>query len=762
MQQHEFNIVKKTMELLGREISVETGKMAKQANGSVVVKYGETVVLVTAVMGKPSKEEIDFFPLTVDYMEKMFAAGKIPGGFIKREAKPSTDATLFARLFDRALRPLFPEGFRVPIHICIIPLAYDGINEPEQIGLFGASAALMISDIPFNGPVAGTNVGLINGDIVINPTTEQKKESCLDLAIGATASSVVMIEAGCDEVSETKMLEAVYAGHEVIKELCKLQLELQKEAGKEKVEVPLDIINPDILNPMDQKWGAMIKEASLTKGKQARQEAFDQLEINIKEDLKSQFSEEDYAKNERNINRSFEELIRKFVRQSILFDQNRVDGRSIDQIRPISVEVDTLPQIVHGSALFTRGETQSLGTVTLGSASDEQIVDGLNEGYKKNFFLHYNFPPFSVGEVGFLRGPGRRELGHGALAERSLVPVMPSKQTFPYTIRIVSDILESNGSSSMASVCSGCLALMAAGVPIKAPVAGIANGLIMEGNDYVVLTDIQGMEDHLGDMDFKVTGTENGITAMQMDIKIEGITKDIMTIALEKAKTARLYILNLMGQVISEPRKQLSDYAPRIESFNVDPTRIGEIIGSSGKTIKSIIEQTKAEINIDDTGLVQVASPNKTQLDLAKEMIMCILTDPKPNEWYEGTISRMESFGIFVKFLHGFKEGMAHISHLPVPRGNQITEFFKIGDNVRVRINEVDKGKISLSMKEEADAPPKQNRDGYGRDSYRRDDRRDDRRDSYRRDDRRDDRRDYHRNDQPRRTNNDNKQGDNE
>jgi len=720
MQQHDFKITKKTMMLAGRELSIETGKMAKQANGSALITYGKTTMLATAVMGKLSGVDTDFFPLTVDYIEKMFASGKIPGGFFKRETKPSTEATLIARLIDRTIRPLFPEGFRNPVHVCITPLTYDGENHPEDIGILAASIALTISDIPFHGPVSGVTVGIIDEQIVVNPTIEQMKNSKLELSVGGSESSVVMIEAGCHDINEATMLDAIYTGHEVIKEICKLQTELQQEIGKEKVEVILDIIPEEIIGGMEAKWGQAIKEASLTKGKHERQNAFDTLQETIIAEYQASLTPEEYETKKRYINNSFEELIKKYVRHGILYDKNRVDGRGVDEIRAISIEIDTLPAIVHGSALFTRGETQSLGTVTLGSTSDQQIIDGLDDEYKKKFFLHYNFPPYSVGEAGFLRGPGRRELGHGALAERALEKIIPSDEKFPYTIRIVSDILESNGSSSMASVCSGCLALMAAGVPIKAPVAGIANGLIMEGNDFIVLTDIQGLEDHLGDMDFKVTGTLDSITAMQMDIKIEGITKEIMSIALEKAKNARKYLLDLMTQVIPEPRKELSPYAPRIESFMVDSSKIGEIIGSSGKTIKSIIEQTKAEINIDDTGLVQVASPNKENLDMARAMIEAIITEPQRNVWYEGKISRIEGFGIFVKFMLGFKEGMAHISQLPVPRGKQITEFFKLGDVVKVRMIDSERGKISLSMKEPGEEPERTERPD--RPDYRRND----------------------------------------
>ena len=715
MQQHSFNIFKKSVEINGKTITFETGKIAKQANGAVIVRCGDTTLLCTAVMGKLGKEMTDFFPLTVDYIEKMFASGKIPGGFFKREAKPSTNATLFSRLIDRVIRPLFPEGFRNPVHIVISPLSYDGVNDPAILGLIGASAALAVSDIPFNGPIAGATVGLINNELVINPSFAELQNSELELNVGGTETSVVMIESGAKEITEEKMLEAIYFGHEFIKKLCKVQIEFAKEAGKEKVEVILDKIPEEIINPMEETYGQIIKDTMQVKGKQERQDAIDSLEERIISETAEKLGEEDFAKNERYIKLAIEELIKKFVRHTILFDENRADGRGVDDIRAISIETDILP-IVHGSALFTRGETQALGTVTLGTASDEQIIDGLDIEYKKNFFLHYNFPPFSVGEAGFMRGPGRRELGHGALAERALEPIIPSKDDFPYTIRIVSDILESNGSSSMASVCVGSLALMAAGVPVKAPVAGIANGLIMEGDKFIVLTDIQGLEDHLGDMDFKVTGTRNGITAMQMDIKIEGITKEIMTIALEKAKKSRNIILDYMAQVISEPRKELADNAPRIETIQIDPSRLGEVIGASGKVIKAIIEETQVQINIEDSGLVQIASSNKTMIDRAKELIMSIITVPSQTEWYEGTVSRLESFGIFVKFMNGYKEGMAHVSQLPVPRGELISNHFKVGDPIKVRVVESDKaGKIALSTREFGDNPeprkPSYNRD---------------------------------------------------
>ena len=716
MQQHAFNVFKKSVEINGKTITFETGKIAKQANGAVVVTCGKTTLLCTAVMGKLGSEMIDFFPLTVDYIEKMYASGKIPGGFFKREAKPSTNATLISRLIDRVIRPLFPDGFRNPVHVVVSPVSYDEVSDLSSLAIMGASAALAISDIPFNGPIAGATIGMRNDEFILNPSFAELKESVLDLNVGGTESSVVMIESGAKEVSEEKMLEAIYYGHEFIKTLCRAQREFVAEAGKEKVEVVLDKIPEEIINPLDGIYGKDIKEAMQVKGKQERQNAIDALSERIVVETTERLGEEEFTKNERYIKLAIEELIKKYVRYTILHEQNRADGRGVDDIRDISIEVDLLP-VVHGSALFTRGETQALGTVTLGTADDEQIIDGLDEEYKKKFFLHYNFPGFSVAETGGLRAPGRRELGHGALAERGLQAIIPSPEDCPYTIRIVSDILESNGSSSMASVCVGSLALMAAGVPVKAAVAGIANGLIMEGDKFVVLTDIQGLEDHLGDMDFKVTGTRSGITAMQMDIKIEGITKEIMTIALAKAKTSRNTILDYMEQVIPAPRKEMAENVPRIESLMVDPSRLGEIIGSAGKVIKAIIEETKTDINIEDSGLVQIASANKKMVDRAKELIMSIIATPSTTEWYEGVVSRIEAFGVFVKFMNGYKEGMAHISTLPVPRGEKIEDHFKVGDSIKVRVVESDKaGKISLSTREFGDDPAPRPKPEFSRD----------------------------------------------
>jgi polyribonucleotide nucleotidyltransferase len=695
---HNFNIIKREIEFCGRKLYVETGRMAKQANGSVFIRYGDTSVLVTATMSKEAAENQDFFPLTVDYIEKMYASGKIPGGFFKREAKPTTDATLSARVIDRSIRPLFPDGFRNQVHVVLNVLSFDGINDPSALGVFGASLALTISDIPFKGPIAGVTVGYIDDQIVVNPAmADVNEKSKLNLAVAASATSVVMIESAAQELSEETMLDAVYAGHEEIKKLCALQNDFAAEAAKPKVEVVLVGIPEEIMAKVEADYGKTIAEAAVILGKQERQDAFDNAEAEMLEKYLAE-NEETYEENEKWYKAAYEELIRRYVRDSILNKHHRVDGRGLDDLRDITCEIDVLP-IVHGSALFTRGETQSLGTLTLGGGSDEQVIDGLEVEYKKSFYLHYNFPPFSVGEAGRMGPVGRRELGHGNLAERALTAVLPDKESFPYTMRVVADTLESNGSSSMASICSGCLAMMAAGVPIKAPVAGIANGLIMEGDNYVVLTDIMGLEDHLGDMDFKCAGTRKGITAMQMDIKIEGITKDIMRIALNKANVARNKILDLMHDCIPEPREDLAPTAPRIEAFKVPVDKIGEIIGPSGKMIKSIIEACQVEIDIQDDGTVRILSPNKDSIMKAKAMVKGIATDPEVGEEFEGPVTRIEPYGVFVKILGGVKEGMVHVSQMHTSRIGHPEDMVKLGDIVHVKSLGMDKGKLALTMK---------------------------------------------------------------
>jgi len=704
---HNFNITRRETDFCGRKLIVETGKMAKQANGSVFIQYGETAVLVTATMSKEPAEDQDFFPLTVDYIEKMYAAGKIPGGFFKRESKPSTDATLMARVIDRSIRPLFPEGFRNQVHIVVTVLSFDGVTDPSTMGVFGASLALSISDIPFNGPIASVTVGYIDNQFVVNPHfNEIETQSKLNLTVAGSESSIVMIESAASELSEEMMLDAVFTGHKEIQKLCALQQDFISACGKEKVEVVLDSIPEEIMNKVENAFGAKIAEAAVIFGKQERQDAFDAAEAEMVE-MFSQQEDTDlspWEETERYYKMAFDELIRRYVRDSILRKQHRVDGRGTDDIREITCEIDVLPR-VHGSALFTRGETQSLGTLTLGGGTDEQVIDGLETEYKKSFYLHYNFPPYSVGEVGRIGPTGRRELGHGNLAERALKAVLPDKDSFPYTIRIVADTLESNGSSSMASICSGCLALMAGGVPIKAPVAGIAMGLIMEGEDYIVLTDIMGLEDHLGDMDFKCAGTREGITAMQMDIKISGITREIMQIALNKAKSARFKILDIMAECIAEPRSDLAPWAPRIESFKVPIDKIGEIIGPGGKMIKSIIEECQVQIDIQDDGTVRILSPDKESINKAKSIIKGIAVDPVAGDMFEGQVTRIEPYGIFVKILGGTKEGMVHISEMYTGRINHPLDMVKLGDKVQVKTLGMDKGKLSLSMKGVAGNP---------------------------------------------------------
>ncbi len=696
---HNFNITRREIDFFGRKLIAETGKMAKQANGSIYLQLGETAVLVTATMSKEASENQDFFPLTVDFIEKMYAAGKIPGGFFKREAKPSTDATLQARVIDRSIRPLFPEGFRNQVHVVLNVLSYDGEVDPANLGVLGASLALSISDIPFHGPIAGLTVGYINDEFVINPAIKTlKEESQLNLTVAGSATSVVMIESAANELSEDIMLDAVYTGHDAIKQLCALQEDFVKACGKEKVEVKLIELPQDVMTNMESAYGTRLAEAATILGKQERQDAFDALEAEMLEKHLAEDGEELYAENEKMYKEVFHEILRRYVRASILDKHFRVDGRGLDDIRDITCEIDILPR-VHGSALFTRGETQSLGTLTLGGGSDEQVIDTLEEEYKKSFYLHYNFPPFSVGEAGRMGPTGRRELGHGNLAERALKAVLPDSEKFPYTIRIVADTLESNGSSSMASICSGCLAMMAGGVPLKAPVAGIANGLIMEGDKYVVLTDIMGLEDHLGDMDFKCAGTREGITAMQMDIKIEGITKDIMRIALEKAKKARLHILDIMQSCITDPREDLSPTAPRIESFKVPTDKIGEIIGPAGKMIKSIIESCQVGIDIQDDGTVRILSPDKASIDKAKAIIKGIAIDPEPGDEFEGPVTRIEPYGVFVKVMGGAKEGMVHVSQMHTSRIGHPEDMVKLGDVVKVKALGMDKGKLSLTMK---------------------------------------------------------------
>ncbi|MCD4829587.1 MAG: polyribonucleotide nucleotidyltransferase [Candidatus Cloacimonetes bacterium] len=694
-----FNITKKSIELAGRTLTLETGHMARQANGSIFLTYGATTMLIAVTMSKEPRANASFFPLTVDFQEKMYAAGKVPGGFFKREARPSTNATLSCRLIDRCIRPLFPDGFRNDVHVVITILSYDGGADPAVLGIIGASAALSISDIPFSGPIAGASVGMDDErKLVLYPAQEVLRKGILDISVAGSHSSIVMIESGAEEVSEQEILEAIYMGHDAIRQIVAIIGELAAEVGKEKKAFEYDVVPQDILNEIEGKWKQELHDAVRIEGKQERNDAFDALRDKIMTTYEESLDEDAFAEKERDLKRGVEKLLKQNVRHSILYDHHRADGRGLDDIRPITCEVDVVPR-VHGSALFTRGETQAFVAVTLGTNRDEEIIDGLNEEYRKPFYLHYNFPPFSVGEAGFLRGPGRREIGHGALAERSLLPMLPNGEDFPYTVRIVSEIFESNGSSSMASVCGGTLAMMAAGVPLKRPIAGIANGLILEGDTFVVLTDIMGLEDHLGDMDFKVAGSREGITSMQMDIKIDGVTREIMKIALEKALTARIHILDKIEAVLPAPRPEISEFAPQIVSFMIDPTRIGEVIGPQGKIIKGIIEKTGVQINIDDTGEVRIASPDRDSIDNAREIVGWIIDGPVLNEVYDGLITRTEGFGAFVEIMEGYKEGMIHISNLDFKRIRETTDLVKVGDMVKVRYIKEDNGRLRFSMK---------------------------------------------------------------
>lgn len=692
------DIIRMETEFANRKLVLETGRMARQANGSVFVQYGGTAVLVTATASDNRKEDIDYFPLIVDFIEKMYASGKIPGGFFKREAKPSTTATLTARLIDRPLRPLFPDGFRNEVQIVATVLSYDQVNSPEMVGMLGASAALSISDIPFHGPIAGVKVGLIDGDYIINPTIDELENSNLDLSIAGKKEAIMMVESGAKEILEDEMLKALDIGHSAIKEVLDFEEAFIEKAAVPKGDYVLDELNQNLVDEIEQDEYVNLKTALNKDNKEDRHEELNFVKDSIHERYKEKLGEEKYAEEKTALKDAIEKVQKKAIRKQTLHEKKRIDGRGFDEIRDITCEIDVLPS-THGAALFTRGETQSLGVVTLGSGSDEKIIDDLDEEFKKSFYLHYNFPPFSVGEVRFLRGPGRRELGHGNLAERALKPVIPDEEKFPYTLRIVSEILESNGSSSMATVCSGSLSLMAAGVPITRPVVGIANGLIMEDDKYEVLTDILGIEDHYGDMDFKVTGSEKGITALQMDIKVEGITQEIMKDALFRAKEARQFILKKVTDTIPQPREQLSENAPKIEMFTVKPEKIGDIIGPQGKHIKAIIEETDATIDIDDDGTVKIGSEDQDMIDAARRQVEALVAEPEMNKIYEGTVQAVKNFGAFVEILPG-KDGLVHISNLEKKRTKNTTDVVNVGDKVRVKVIKIDRGKVQLTMKD--------------------------------------------------------------
>ncbi|GBR72993.1 polyribonucleotide nucleotidyltransferase [Candidatus Termititenax aidoneus] len=683
----------------GKKYTIETGVIAKQAHGAVLVTCGETVVLATAVAADKPREGVDFFPLTVDFIEKYYASGKIPGSFFKREARPSTDATLTARLIDRPIRPLFPNGFRNDVNIVVTVLSYDGVNTPDHLGMVAASAALSISKIPFQGPIGGVVVGRVDGKLIINPSPEELEKSTLELSIAGTREAVMMVEAEVGLLTEEQMLEALEYGHAELKKLIDLQEELIKKAGVPKM--PLELVLPDenLVKNAHGKIGDGLQKALATDGKLAKYAAIDAVQAKLLADLKAELGEETFAKKEKEIREIFHDAEKTAVRSMILDEGKRLDGRKMDELRPLSSEVGLFKR-THGSALFTRGETQALVLTTLGTADDEQMIDGLDPTYKKQFFLHYNFPPYSVGEVGRMGSPGRRELGHGNLAERGLKAIIPPHKDFPYTIRVVSEITESNGSSSMASICGGTLSLMDAGVPIKAPVAGIAMGLIKENHKFQVLTDIMGLEDHLGDMDFKVAGTRDGITALQMDIKIVGVTSEVMKQALAQAKVGRMTLLDHLHGTISTPRGDLNKYAPRIESLMIPVDRIGELIGPGGKTIKKIQETYNVEINIEEDGKVDIASADGDSLRASKDYIAAMMRDVEVGDVFEDAkVVKIIEIGAFVEVAPG-KQGLVHISEIAPQRIAAVTDVLSEGQTVKVKCVKIDeRGRYNFTIK---------------------------------------------------------------
>ena len=687
-------IKKVELDFHGRPLSIEVGKVAKQADGAALVRYGETVVLVTAVAVKELKTDTDFFPLTVDYQEKTFAAGKIPGGFFKREGRPSEKEILTCRLIDRSIRPLFSEGLRCETQVIATVLSADRENDPDVVAMLGASVALQVSDIPFNGPLAGVRIGRIKGQWVINPTQSQLLESDTDIFLSGSRDAIVMVEGGAKMVPEDEILEALFFGHEAIQPLLQIQEEIRREIGKPKRQVPLAELDLAVVRRVEQLAQSKLQQAIEIPEKLERYKQIG----DIKNDVVGQALAEFPAK-EKDIKSAFDELKRNCFRNLIIQRERRIDGRGLKDIRPITCEVEVLPR-THGSALFTRGETQALVVTTLGTASDEQKIDALIGEHYKKFMLHYNFPPFSVGEVKFLRGPSRREIGHGNLAERALLPVLPPEEGFPYTVRIVSEILESNGSTSMATVCGGSLSLMDAGVPIAGPVAGIAMGLIKEGEHVRVLSDILGDEDHLGDMDFKVAGTPTGVTSLQMDIKISGVNRDIMRQALHQAREGRLHILNVMGSTMASHRTSVSGHAPRITTLKVKPDKIREIIGPGGKVIRGIIEATGVKMDVEDDGTVTIASSDEAASRKAIEMVQKIAAEAEVGKIYKGTVRKIVDFGAFVEILPG-TDGLIHISQLAPERVRKVSDVLKEGDEVMVKVLEVDRqGKIRLSRKE--------------------------------------------------------------
>ncbi len=678
----------------GRKLTVEIGQLAKQASGAALIRYGDTAVLSTAVASKEPKT-VDFFPLTVNYEERLYAVGKIPGGFIKREGRPSEKAILASRLIDRPIRPLFADGFRNEVQVVSTVMSVDQDCSSEMAAMFGSSLALCISDIPFEGPIAGAIVGRIDGEFVINPNVEQMEKSDINLTVAGTKYAINMVEAGANEVPEEVMLEAIMFGHEEIKRLIAFQEEIVAEVGKENREIPLYELDADLVAEVSAMCEADINAAVQVQEKHAREEAITAVKERVIAHYEEQETEEATLKQVKEI---LGKLVKNEVRRLITEEKVRPDGRKPDEIRPLSSETGLLVR-THGSGLFTRGQTQALSICTLGALGDVQILDGLGVEESKRFMHHYNFPPYSVGETGFMRGPGRREIGHGALGERALEPVIPSEKDFPYTIRLVSEVLESNGSTSQASICASTLAMMDAGVPIKAPVAGIAMGLVKKDEHYTILTDIQGMEDHLGDMDFKVAGTAKGVTALQMDIKIDGLSREILEEALQQAKVGRMHILDSMLQTIQQPRTELSRYAPKILTMAINPDKIRDVIGPSGKQINKIIEETGVKIDIEQDGTIFISSTIEENNRKAKQIIEDIVREVEVGKTYLGKVKRIEKFGAFVEIFAG-KDGLVHISELAEERVGKVEDVLAIGDDVLVKVTEVDKqGRVNLSRK---------------------------------------------------------------
>jgi len=692
-----MEVKKVSMKIGDHDLVFETGRIAKQANGAVFATYDGCAVIATVCCGAAPSEPLDYVPLSVEYNEKYYAAGKIPGGFLKRESKPKDKEILVSRLIDRPMRPLFDPAFGREIQVVPTVVSADQNNTPDIVAINAASAAVTVSDIPFNGPIAAVRVALFDGKYVVNPTFDQIENAQLEIVVAGTHDGITMVEGGAKQVSEEQMIEAINTAQPVIRELCEVQMELKKLAGKEKLPVMQDTVDLSWLEPIKAEAAPLVKEATFTKGKQNRVAAVDAVRVRMAEKYADLVGAD--SKHPEQLANMILDLEKDTLRESILNDGIRIDGRHLDEIRPITCEVGVLPR-VHGSALFTRGETQSLATTTLGTAQDEQMNDNIDgEKNFSNFMLHYNFPPYCVGETGKLT-LGRREIGHGHLAQRALYAVYPGKDKFPYTTRVVSDIMESNGSSSMASVCGGCLSLMDAGVPIIKPVAGIAMGLITEGEHYEkyrILSDICGEEDHMGDMDFKVAGTEDGITAFQMDIKIAGVTPELMHQALDQAKKGRMHILGIMTKCLPEPRKEISEYAPKILTMKVDEEKIGAVIGTGGKTIKAIAQQSGAEVNIDDDGTITIYGSNSAVAQKAKELVNSIVEEPEVGKIYQGTVKRIMDFGAFIEILPG-KEGLCHISKLSRKRVEHVEDVLKVGQQVPVKLIEIDRqNRLNLS-----------------------------------------------------------------